>query len=117
VTKKVQLTDQALESIAGRFRSLSEPVRLKILWLLEGGEMSVGQLVERLNSSQANVSKHLKVLLDAGVLSRRSSGTSAYYSIGDPVILKICDAVCSSMAEKVRMQAEEFGLKVSARGK
>ncbi len=117
MTKRTQLSDQALESIAARFRSLSEPTRLKILWLLESSELSVGQLVERLNSSQANVSKHLKVLLDAGVLARRSSGTSAYYSISDPVILKICDTVCSSMTDKIRHQAEEFGLKVSARGK
>jgi DNA-binding transcriptional ArsR family regulator len=112
VATRIHLSEQALESIAGRFRSLSEPVRLKIIRLLEKGEMSVGQLVDRLNTSQANVSKHLKVLVDAGILSRRTQGTSAFYSICDPVILKICDAVCNSMADKIKAQAQGFGLRV-----
>jgi DNA-binding transcriptional ArsR family regulator len=90
-------------------------MRLKIIRLLEGGEMSVGQLVERLESSQANISKHLKVLVSAGVLSRRVQGTSAFYSISDPVILKICDTVCSGMAESLRVQAEGFGLRLTPR--
>lgn len=115
MTTRIHLSEQALESIAGRFRSLSEPVRLKIIRLLEGGEMSVGQLVDRLHTSQANVSKHLKVLVDAGILSRRSQGTSAFYSICDPVILRICDAVCEGMADKITVQARGFGLKVSPR--
>jgi len=90
-------------------------MRLKILRLLEGGEMSVSRLVERLNSSQANVSKHLKVLVGAGILSRRVQGTSAYYSISDPLILKICDTVCSGMAENLKEQAEGFGLTLKPR--
>jgi DNA-binding transcriptional ArsR family regulator len=108
---RLHLSDQALELVAMRFRSLGEPMRLKILRLLEGGEMSVGRLVEKLQSSQANVSKHLKVLVDAGVLARRVQGTSAFYSIADPVILKICDTVCNG--ESLKAQAERFGFKVS----
>jgi DNA-binding transcriptional ArsR family regulator len=100
--------------VAMRFRSLGEPMRLKILNLLEGGEMSVGQLVDRLGSSQANISKHLKVLVDAGVLSRRVRGTSAYYSISDPVILKICDTVCNGLAENLKTRAAGFGMQVEA---
>ncbi len=111
---RMQLSDQALEMIASRFRSLGEPMRLKILRLLEKREMSVGQLVGALHCSQANVSKHLKVLLGAGVLSRRTHGTSAIYSICDPLILKICDTVCSSLAENLKTQAEGFGLRLSA---
>ncbi len=117
VATRIHLSEQALESVARRFRSLSEPVRLKIIRLLEGGEMSVGQLVRRLNTGQANVSKHLKVLVDAGILSRRSQGTSAYYSICDPVIVKICDAVCNGMTEKIKAQARGFGLRVSPHGR
>ena len=112
---RMRLSDQALDLVAMRFRSLGEPTRLKILRFLEGGELSVGQLVERLQSSQANVSKHLKVLVDAGVLSRRVQGTSAYYSIGDPVILKICDTVCNGLAENLRTQAQGFGLELAPR--
>ncbi len=112
-TGRMRLSDTALDMVATRFRSLGEPMRLKILRLLEGGEMSVGQLVDRLQCSQANVSKHLKVLVSAGVLSRRARGTSALYSICDPIILKICDTICSGTADNLKTQAEGFGLRLA----
>ncbi len=115
IVDRMHLSDKALDLVAGRFRSLGEPMRLKILRLLECGEMSVGQLVRQLDSSQANISKHLKVLMNAGVLSRRVQGTQAFYSISDPVILKICDTVCNGMAESLKAQAEEFGFTLSPR--
>ncbi len=113
VVDRKQLSDSALDLVAMRFRSLGEPMRLKILRLLEGGEMTVGQLVEQLNSSQANISKHLKVLVSAGILARRAEGTAAYYSITDPVILKVCDTVCGGLAERLKVQAEGFGFKLT----
>ncbi|HYK89594.1 MAG TPA: metalloregulator ArsR/SmtB family transcription factor [Acidobacteriota bacterium] len=113
VVDRKQLSDDALDLVAMRFRSLGEPMRLKILRLLEGTEMSVGQLVDALHSSQANISKHLKVLVGAGILARRAEGTAAYYSIADPVILKVCDTVCSGLADRLRSQAEGFGFKLA----
>jgi DNA-binding transcriptional ArsR family regulator len=113
VVDRLLLSDQALELVAMRFRSLGEPMRLKILRLLERGEFSVSQLVDRLKSSQANISKHLKVLVEAGILARRVEGTSAYYSISDPVILKICDTVCRGQAENLRSQVEGFGFRLA----
>lgn len=113
VVDRMQLSDQALSLIAMRFRSLGEPMRLKILRLLEKGEMSVGQLVERLQSSQANISKHLKVLVGAGVLSRRARGTSALYSISDPIVIKICDTICNGIADSLKTQAAGFGFKLT----
>ncbi len=110
---RMQLSDQALDLVAMRFRSLGEPTRLKILRLLEGGEMSVGELVRQLECSQANISKHLKVLVEAGVLSRRVEGTSALYAISDPIILRVCDTVCRGMADNLRSQVEGFGYKLS----
>jgi DNA-binding transcriptional ArsR family regulator len=112
---RIRLSDQTLDLIAMRFRSLGEPMRLKILQLLENGEMSVGQLVERLQSSQANVSKHLKVLVDADILSRRMQGTSAYYSIGDPLVMKICETVCNGLTENLKARVESLGFKLSRR--
>ena len=99
--------------VARRFRSLGETTRLKILSMIEGRELTVGQLVEQIGSSQANISKHLKVLLDAGVLARRVQGTSVYYSISDPVILKICDVVCDGVAENLKSRMEGFGIQLN----
>lgn len=109
---KANLSDDALETVASLFRSLGDTTRLKLLRMLESGEMTVGELASDIRTSQANVSKHLKVLVSAGVLARRSQGTAAYYSIGDPIILKICDTVCDGMAERMKSKAAGFGLKV-----
>lgn len=108
----VNLTDEALATVAALFRSLGEVTRLKLLRLMEGNEMTVGQLAETINTSQANVSKHLKVLINAGVLTRRAQGTAAYYTIGDPMILQICDIICDGMVERAKVQAEGFGLEL-----
>ncbi len=114
VVDRRHLSDDALELVAMRFRSLGEPMRLKILRLLEVREMTVGQLVGQLHSSQANISKHLKVLVDAGILARRAEGTAAYYSIADPVIIAVCDTVCNGLAEKLKIRAEGFGVKLAS---
>ena len=109
---KVKLSEEALETVAVLFRSLGEVTRLKVLRLLEEKEMTVGELAKSTHSSQANISKHLKTLINAGVLSRRAQGTAAYYSIGDPMILEICDLICNGMTERVKNQAAGFGLKL-----
>ncbi|MCS7079506.1 MAG: metalloregulator ArsR/SmtB family transcription factor [Chloracidobacterium sp.] len=93
-----RLSDEALEMIAARFRVLSEPTRLKLLNLLrERGEMSVGELVTETGYGQANVSKHLLVLLDAGMVARRREGTSVRYRIADETIFALCELVCSGI--------------------
>ena len=76
-----QLSDTALELIATRFRALSEPMRLRLLNLLMQGEHSVGQLVEASGSSQANVSKHLSLLREAGMVGVRKEGLTSILSL------------------------------------
>lgn len=88
---------------------LSDPTRLRIIQLLlDGGEMSVGEVVNRLNLSQANVSKHLRQLLDAGIVTRRSEGTSAYYCVQDQTVMQLCDLVCDRLREQKREEARVF---------
>ncbi len=73
-TEPSALPDQALELIAGRFRVLGEASRLKLIRALEPGERNVSQLVEDTGLTQANVSRHLQTLTEAGVLGRRKEG-------------------------------------------
>lgn len=94
--------------VARRFRMLGEPFRLRLLQVLEPGEKTVGEIVVALDGNQPNVSKHLQMLYDAGIVSRRRQGTSVYYGIADPVILKLCDLVCRSAAEKAREDFDEL---------
>jgi DNA-binding transcriptional ArsR family regulator len=92
---------QLLEHVAARFRVLGDARRLAILReLLQEDELSVGELVARLDTTQANVSKHLGVLLQAGIVTRRPAGTSAYYSVADPTLRGLCDIVCDRLREQ-----------------
>ena len=87
--------------IARRFRAMGEPLRIRILDTLREGEATVNELAERLDASQQNVSKHLGLLADAGVLERRKDGTRVYYRIGDENVLGLCEQVCGSVEEQL----------------
>lgn len=95
--KKKELNDEALELIASRFRLLAEPMRLRILHTLGDKEMNVSELVKATGANQANISKHLGVLLDAGIVSRRKEGLTANYRVSDETIFDLCDVVCSRL--------------------
>lgn len=99
---------EVVQQVAEYFSILSEPMRLKILNLLRDGEKCVQELVEATETSQANVSKHLKVMLQAGILSRRSEGTSAFYRVEDPLIFELCNLVCDRLATRIEQQARHF---------
>ena len=94
-----RLSPEAIDQVAERFRVLGEPTRLRLLDQLRQQERSVGELVERTRTGQANVSKHMKLLLDAGIVGRRRDGTTVYYRLIDPSIFEICDLVCGRLEE------------------
>lgn len=98
------LNDKTLELVAERFRLLGDPVRLRLLQTLEGGEMSVAQLVAATGASQANVSKHLQLLLRGGVVQRRREGLFVYYMVNDPRVFQLCDVVCGSLADHLTLE-------------
>ena len=104
-----RLPDQALELIAARFRVLSEASRLRLLAALEAGERNVSELVSDTGLTQANVSRHLAVLTEAGLLSRRKDGLSVYYAIADPSIFDLCEHVCGSLQRRLQANAKALG--------
>jgi DNA-binding transcriptional ArsR family regulator len=91
------LSDPLVELIARRFRAMGEPMRIRILDRLRDGELSVGEIAEQLDTSQQNVSKHLAVLTDAGILARRKDGNRHCYRIADESVLGICEQVCGGL--------------------
>jgi ArsR family transcriptional regulator len=99
---RAKMTPQSIDLVAERFRTLGEPMRLRLLEALRAGEFSVGDLVERTGGGQANVSKHLQILLAGGLVARRKEGTTVLYSLADPSVFRLCDIVCGS----VEAQAE-----------
>jgi DNA-binding transcriptional ArsR family regulator len=100
------LPDELIELIARRFRVLSDPTRIKLLNLLRHREASVQELTATLDSTQQNVSKHLGVLHQAGIVGRRRVGNYAYYSIADEGVFALCEDVCGSLAEQLESLRE-----------
>ena len=91
------LSTELLVLIAGRFKVLAEPARLEILNSLKGGELTVTELVERTGLGQANVSKHLQLLLAHGFVQRRRDGLFVHYALADKDVLKLCDIMCGRL--------------------
>lgn len=105
---ELDLSDDMLDIVAQRFRVLSDPMRLKILRHLQSGESSVGNIVEVTESSQPNVSKHLTVLRNAGLVSRRQEGNLALFSIAAPFVFDLCETVCNGIVEELDAKREAF---------
>jgi len=104
------LTPEVLTSIADYFKVLSEVSRLQILCCLRSGPMNVMELTEATGFSQANLSKHLKIMTQAGILSRQPKGVSAYYEVADPKVFVLCQSVCDGIGDRLRQQAQQFQL-------
>lgn len=108
-SKKSRLfSPEALGFVANRFRVLGEPMRLKLLIALETGEKNVTELVQLTEATQANVSKHLGILSDAGMVARRKEGLKTFYVISDPQILKLCDLMCSKLQKEFSQKSSHF---------
>lgn len=99
----------ALDLVAARFRMLAEPMRLRLLNELRSGEKTVSQLVERTGAGQANVSKHLSLLADAGMVARRKEGLHVFYLISDDSLFELCDLVCARLQKELTEKASRFG--------
>ena len=101
-----QLPDGALVEVAAYFQTLAEPTRLQILNILRSGERNVGELAQMCGFTAANVSRHLALMTQHGLVERESRGTSAYFRIADPSIFELCDLVCGNIARQMEKSAE-----------
>jgi DNA-binding transcriptional ArsR family regulator len=93
--------DRVFESVAAYMKLLAVPTRLKVLHCICESEKSVGDIVVESGLTQTNVSRQLRGLYAAGVLTRRQAGNLVYYRMSDPTLLEICHAVCASIAGRI----------------
>ncbi|MBL8361242.1 MAG: helix-turn-helix transcriptional regulator [Rubrivivax sp.] len=100
------LPPEALDEVASYFQALSEPTRLQILNLLRQGEHNVGELAQACGYTSANVSRHLSLLMQHGLVEREARGTSVYYRIADDSVYALCDLVCGNIARQLERRAE-----------
>jgi DNA-binding transcriptional ArsR family regulator len=95
------LPDALVELIARRFRVIGEPMRIRLLDHLRSGESTVHDLTLALGASQQNVSKHLGVLHEAGIVARRKEGTQVFYRVVDAGVFELCETVCGSVQRQL----------------
>jgi DNA-binding transcriptional ArsR family regulator len=103
---RAPLSDRARELMAVRFRALGEPMRLKILERLFRSPASVGEILDTVGGTQANVSKHLAILRAGKLVRGRKEGNRTVYSISDPALERLCAVVCEAVSRDARAEAK-----------
>lgn len=103
-----KMPPDALAYVANFFKVLSEVSRLQIVCCLKSGEKNVTQIMEETGLGQANVSKHLKLLAQAGIVARTQVGVSVYYEIANPFLFELCELVCDSLLSQMQKQNQQL---------
>lgn len=83
------MKEEHISNVAALLKTMSHPIRLKILCLLQEKEMTVGDLREEVKTTNANVSQHLAILRNYGILSARKDANFIYNKIEDPRIVDL----------------------------
>src|SRR5689334_18968270 len=97
---------EQFEAVGDLFSALADSSRLAILYLLKEGPAVVSEIVEATGMKQSNISKHLSVLYDAGLLARERLGNQIRYSIGDPMVFDLCTLVCRKLHREAESRAQ-----------
>lgn len=89
MTRKLIDRDEDILQASLAIKAFAHPLRLKILCVLGGREISVQDIVDEVGTTQSNISQHLAILRDKGVLATRKDANRVYYRIGDPRTIKL----------------------------
>ena len=98
----------ALNQVADYFKVLSELSRLQVLCSLKSGSKNVTEIMEETGLGQANVSKHLKILAQSGIVSRTPQGVSVYYEIVELFIFDLCELVSDRLSIRLQEQSQQL---------
>lgn len=91
MTKKLIDRDEDILQASLAIKAIAHPLRLKILCVLGGSEVSVQDIVDNVGTSQSNISQHLAILRDKGVLCTRKDANRVFYRVNDPRTLKLVE--------------------------
>jgi len=89
LTPQLLTREEDIERASRSLKAMSHPLRLKILCTLGDREVSVQDIVERVGTSQSNISQHLAILRDKGILASRKDANRVYYRVGDARTLRL----------------------------
>ncbi|NPV52667.1 MAG: winged helix-turn-helix transcriptional regulator [Firmicutes bacterium] len=97
----MNVEDMLFELHAGVCKALASPRRIQIINLLREGEMHVDELASRMGISKGNVSQHLAILREKGIVVSRKEGLNVFYKIANPKIIQACDLMREVMLERL----------------
>ena len=97
---------QLYELHASICQTLANPKRLEVIDRLRDGEHSVTELAEAMKISQANLSQHLAVMRQKGIVATRREGLNVFYRLSNPKIIKACDLMRQVLLENLEAGAE-----------
>jgi ArsR family transcriptional regulator len=106
MTEKPKIDMTIYNMQASISKTLANPIRLAILHTLRDGEKSVNELTDVLGISQSNLSQHLALMRQVGILKTRKQGTSIYYSVINPKINHACDMVREVLLDQLNQKHE-----------
>jgi DNA-binding transcriptional ArsR family regulator len=108
---EVAQSQRVFDLAAELFGVLSTPMRLRILSCLCNGELTVGELLAQVGTTQPNLSQHLAVLYQSGILAKRKEGAQVFYRVQSERAVMLCRSVCTQVAieldEPMQLPASE----------
>ncbi len=107
---RTTLSNEALDLIAARFKVLAEPLRLRILHMLQDGEKSVNELIGSSRSKSAECFQTFENFAGRGHFESSAERQRGFYSIADESIFELCEVVCNSLEKRLENQARIFAL-------
>lgn len=111
--RRPEKTAPLLDLVVRRLHAISDPTRIRLISALENGPASVQELTDQLPTTHQNVSRHLGVLYQSGIVSRQQDGNKAYYSLADFSACRLIDYAMQSATGYVEELASLVGLEVA----
>jgi DNA-binding transcriptional ArsR family regulator len=108
------LSEPFLDLVARRLQAISEPTRIRLLTMLESRDATVQELADELGTTRQNASKHLAVLYQCGVVTRRKDGSKVWYSLADYSACRLIEQATASVVGYVQELAGIAGLEDAA---
>lgn len=100
-TLNLMSNDEDIDLASRSLKAMSHPLRLKILCTLADQELSVQEIVDAVGTSQSNISQHLAILRDKGIIASRKNANRVFYRVGDSRILKLIDMMRQAFCPNV----------------
>ena len=105
-TERSDVERQLLQLQARLCHVLASPIRLEILYTLADGEMTAGDLARAVDTTTANLSQHLGLMRQYGLVESRKEGLNVYYRLGSPEILEACRVVRQVLLDHLRRSGQ-----------